>query len=75
MVPDVLGPQEVRREQCLLELALERRTALGEREVQQPVGVDGVGVDVLEEPHREALLGGEVDSCCWDSRICASVLP
>ena len=61
MVADVLGPQEVRREQCLLELALLCGATFGQGEVEQPVGVDGVGVDVLEEPHRETLTGTEVD--------------
>ena len=61
VVADVGGALEVRREQRLLELALERRAAGLEREVQEPVRVDRVGVHGVEEPHRQALLGGDVD--------------
>ena len=57
VVGDVARFGEVRRQQRLLYRSLEGRAALLEREVQQPVGVDGVRALGVVQPVDQALLG------------------
>ena len=60
MVGDVAHVLEVRRQQGLLQRVLGRRAALVEREVEQPVRVDGVRVERLAEAQVESDLTCEL---------------